>query len=152
MGHECPECRFVPDAGNLLAFLVPKEEREKANQKPVFVGKFTMPGWSGHSGFYIFRCPECEEVSIDYPHGYCENGCLYICCDICQFRIVFYPRQYREVYQREGVAAPPTFWEELKVLWRNRKKIKEFRKAATAETEAVEEMGVRVVEDADDLF
>lgn len=165
MIHECSECSFVPDAGALLVFVVPKEIRDRANHKPEFVGKFTMPGWSGHSGFYVFKCPECDEVRIDYPHGYCENGRIYIRCDKCRFQIVFYPGKYRDVYEREGVVMPPTFWEELKHLWRkrNRKKLKALRKNTTAEAEAVETMGVRVVpanedirrvveEDGDDLF
>ena len=124
MGHECSECRFVPDAGTLLAFVVTKEVRDRAAKKPEFVGKFTMPNWVGHSGFYVFKCPECGEVCVDYPHGYCENGCIYIRCDTCPFRIVFYPDRYREVYKREGVVAPPTVWEELRSLWKNRNKIK----------------------------
>ena len=163
MGHECSGCSFVSDAETLLAFLVPREVRARASQKPEFVGKFTMSGWSGHSGFYVFRCPDCEEVRIDYPHGYCENGCLYIRCDKCRFRIVFYPGEYRDVYKRENVVAPPTTWEIFKDLWKNRKKFKALRKNAAAEVEAVEAMGVRVVpiseetrrvveEDGDDLF
>ncbi len=148
----CKECTFVPDTGTLLAFNVPKEVRDKANQKPKFVGKFTMPNWTGHSGFYIFLCPNCDEVRVDYPHGYCENGHLYIRCDRCRFRVVLYSGEYRDIYRRENVVAPPTFWEELKIFWKNRKKVGELRKAAVAEVEKAEEMGVKVVEDADDLF
>lgn len=146
MGHWCSDCTFVADTGTLLTL------RDKASHKPEFVGKFTMSGWTGHSGFYLFKCPDCEDICVDYPHGYCENGCLYIRCDRCQFRIVFYPGQYKDVYKRENVIAPLTFWEELKCLWRDRKELKAIRKNAIAEAEAVEEMGVRVVEDADDLF
>ena len=131
MAHECSGCSFVPDAGILLSFVVEREVRDRANQKPEFVGKFTMPDWTGHSGFYVFKCPDCDEVRIDHPHGYCENGCLYIRCDRCRFRIVFYPGKYRDVYKRENVVAPPTTWETFRSLWRNRKKIRELRKTAT---------------------
>lgn len=130
MGHECSDCSFVVDATTLLLFLVPREIRERAGKKPEFVGKFTMTDWAGHSGFYIFKCSDCDIVCIDYPHGYCENGCLFLRCDKCQFRFVFYPSQYRDVYEREGVVAPLTTWETLKHFWRNRKKIKEIRKTA----------------------
>ena len=154
MAHECSECSFVPDAGTLLAFVVSREVRDRTGQKPEFVGKFTMPGWTGHSGFYVFKCPECDDVRIDYPHGYCENGCLYIYCDKCRFRIVFYPGRYRDVYKREQVVAPPTVWEILKYHWKNRKKFRKARRT-NSDIEAVEAMGVRVVvpsDDDNDLF
>lgn len=118
---ECKECTFVPDAETLLTFHVSREVRGTASDQPEFVGKFTMPGWSGHSGFYLFRCPDCDDTCIDYPHGYTSEGCLYIRCDHCRFKIVFTPRKYKDVYRREKVVSPPTFWETLKELWRLRK-------------------------------
>ncbi len=125
---DCKECAFAADTESLLTFNVPRKLREKAGGKPVFVGKFTMPGWSGHSGFYLFKCTECGRVCVDYPHGYTDGGCLYLRCDHCRFKVVLTPRKYREVYESEKVVAPPTFWQELKSLWETRKKIKDFRK------------------------
>jgi hypothetical protein len=152
MAHECSQCSFVPDAGTLLTYVVSREQRASAGRKPVFVGMFTMGGWVGHSGFYLFKCRECDNICVDYPHGYRGNGYIYIRCDRCSFEIIFDPREHRDVYKRENVVPPPTAWEVLKSYWKNRKKIKELRKKAAAETEAVEAMGVKVVEDADDLF
>ena len=128
MGHECSDCSFVSDSGTLLLFLVPREVRDKASKEPKFVGKFTMTDWAGHSGFYLFKCSNCDTVCVDYPHGYCENGCLFLCCDKCRFRFVFYPGKYRDVYERENVVEPLTAWETFKYFLRNRKKIKELRK------------------------
>ena len=45
----CTECNFVRDKETLLTFLVPREQKEQATSKPLFVGNFTMPGWTGHS-------------------------------------------------------------------------------------------------------
>ena len=128
MGHWCSDCTFVVDPSNLLLYFVSRKMRASAGKKPVFVGKFTMPDWVGHSGFYLFKCQDCGNVCIDYPHGYRDNGCLYIKCYRCQLEVILTPGKYREVYQRENVVAPPTFWEEVKGLWKLRKQIKELRK------------------------
>ena len=142
MAHECSDCMFVPDSDTLLTFFVPRELRNSAGKKPLFVGKFTMPGWAGHSGFYLFRCPYCDDVCVDYPHGYRDKGCLYIQCDRCGHEIVFTPGKYREIYKRENVVAPPTFWEELRGSWKLRKQMKELRKGVA---KIEDEHGVKVV-------
>ncbi len=66
----CTECSFVQDKETLLTFLIPRELKAKATNMPLLVGKFTMPEWTGHNNFYIFRCKRCDCVSVDYPHGY----------------------------------------------------------------------------------
>lgn len=123
---DCKECTFVLDTASILSLYVPREVRDKANKKPKFVGKFTMPGWSGHSGFYLFGCPECDDICVDYPHGYSENGCIYVRCNRCQFKIVFYPDRHRDIYSREGVVPPPTIWQQLSSVWNSRPTIKEW--------------------------
>ena len=146
MTHECSQCTFVLDTDFLIAYFVTKVQRESATKKPVFVGMFTMNNWAGHSGFYLFKCPHCDEVRIDYPHGYCDKGHLYIRCGRCDFRTVFYPGKNRDVYQREGVVPPPTFWQELRYILKLRfsreegKRIRSMREAV----EKIEEHGVRV--------
>lgn len=125
---DCKECIFVADAETLLTFFVDRKLREKAGAKPVFVGKFTMARWSGHSGFYLFKCsnPECEKVCVDYPHGYTSEGFLFLRCDRCRFKIILYPRKYREIYERDDVHIPEGFtWRGLFklicFLWTTRK-------------------------------
>lgn len=143
MGHECSECTFVPDADTLLTFCVSRELRNSVSHEPVFVGKFTMNGWVGHSGFYLFHCPDCEDVCVDYPHGYRENGYLYIRCGRCRYEVTFTPgRKYKEIYKREKVVAPPTFWETIRELWRLRKRNNELRKSAAI---IEDKYGVRVI-------
>ncbi len=122
MGHECSDCKFAPDSGAILTFFVPRELRDLAGNKPVFVGKFTMGGCTRPSGFYLFRCPDCGDTCIDYPHGYRSNGRLYIQCDRGRVEIILPPGKYKDVYKREKVVAPPTFWEELKSLWKLKKR------------------------------
>ncbi len=121
---DCKECTFVADAETLLTFFVPRQTRAKANTNPVFVGKFTMAHWTGHSGFYLFECSECGCVCVDYPHGYTSGGCLYLRCDRCRFRIILNPREYKNVYEKEGVILPRTIWETLKDYWYLRKSLK----------------------------
>ncbi len=76
---ECKECIFVKDAKTLLSSIIPREKKEKVGNKPEFIGKFTMPNWTGHLDFYLFRCKECGTVSVDYPHG--RTG--YLICNKC---------------------------------------------------------------------
>ena len=118
---ECKECTFASNIEELLVFNVPKEMRDKANHRPEFIGKFTMPGWTGHSGFYLFKCEVCQEICVDYPHGYRGNGCLYLRCGQCGYEIVLTPRKYGDVYKRDNVVPPPTFWKMIKTLWALRK-------------------------------
>ncbi|MEX2090540.1 MAG: hypothetical protein WD989_00175 [Candidatus Paceibacterota bacterium] len=112
----CGKCSFVQDKGTLFAFFVDRKEKAIANEKPKFVGFFTLPNWVGHSGFYLFKCPDCGNLCIDYPHGYHENGCLYVRCERCDFTTTFYPDKYGDVYERENIVAPSSVWQEIKHL------------------------------------
>ena len=105
----CKECKFVADKQSLLLYFVTRELRDSATKEPKFVGKFTMPDWTGHSGFYVFRCQECESVCVDYPHGYNQHGRIYLRCNdnSCRQTLVLEPRKARDIYEREKVVAPP---------------------------------------------
>ncbi|OGN01906.1 MAG: hypothetical protein A3I26_02800 [Candidatus Yanofskybacteria bacterium RIFCSPLOWO2_02_FULL_43_10] len=148
MVHECSDCTFVADAGNLLTYFVPREKRDSAGNKPVFVGKFTMTDWAGHSGFYLFKCPDCGDVCVDYPHGYRDNGCLYIRCGRCRFEIILSPGKYKDIYRREQVVSPPTVLQELRGLWKARKQIKDLRRTAG---EIEDKHGVKVLVSGEDI-
>ena len=50
--HECSDCTFVQDKETLFILLVSRDLKEKATNKPLFFGKFTMTGWVGHSGLF----------------------------------------------------------------------------------------------------
>jgi len=60
----CTECSFVQDNETLFTYLVPREMKERATGDPEFVGKFTLPGYTGHFSFYVFKCPFCMKVSV----------------------------------------------------------------------------------------
>lgn len=115
--HHCPDCTFVtdfdpPSFPNTVQKLV-----KKAGKKPKFCGLFTMPGWSGHNGFYVFRCQECRQLSIDYPHGYTgdglRSGLLYLRCGICDYQSLIYDKK---IYAFQGISAPPSLWKIFKRL------------------------------------
>ena len=122
----CAECVFASDKKTLLIFMVDRKIRQAAGYDPIFVGKFTMPGWVGHSRFYLFKCWECNVVCVDYPHGYTSRGCIYLRCDNCLSQLVINPDKGwgEEIYAREGIVAPPksksgkTFMNCLKFLRR----------------------------------
>ncbi|OGN04773.1 MAG: hypothetical protein A2831_01890 [Candidatus Yanofskybacteria bacterium RIFCSPHIGHO2_01_FULL_44_17] len=59
-----------------------------------------MAGWRGHSFFYAFKCPDCDNVSIDYPHGY-E---LYFRCAFCLKCVSI---DDKKIYRDCGVEPPP---------------------------------------------
>ncbi len=80
--HECDECTFVPDI-EFIARTLPSDVMGKISKEPVFIGSFTMPDWTGHSKFYVFRCAACKEIVVDYPHGYTSHGYLFLCCYGC---------------------------------------------------------------------
>lgn len=142
----CTSCKFVQDKETLLLYIIPREFRAKATEKPLFVGLFTMPGWTGHSAWYLFKCKDCGSVVVDYPHGY-RGSFLYLHCGSCSSELILDGR-YREIYEREGAPAPPSLLEWLKYLWKHRptRKDRERQKALLDTYEKIEqEHGVRVV-------
>jgi hypothetical protein len=113
----CTECTFVQDIESLFIYLVPRELKEKAVKKPLFLGKFTMIGWNGHSGFYLFKCKSCGQVYVDYPHGYTDFGLMFLRCEHCQAKISLEVTEEKALYERERVFIPkPTREERIRDL------------------------------------
>lgn len=121
---DCKECTFALDAASILSFHVPKEVRDKANHEPKFIGKFTMPGWTGHSSFYLFMCEFSGTIVVDYPHGYTTMGSCYLNC-VCGNRLLL---KKREDYERDSISVPLIAFTK-KEIWENSKKlVEEFEK------------------------
>lgn len=113
----CTECRFVQDKETIFIYLVSRDIKDKVTNKPLLVGKFTMTGWTGHYGFYLFRCESCSHVSVDRLHGYTDFGLMYLRCDFCQKILPIEVTNEREIYETEGVYIPkPTREERLQDL------------------------------------
>lgn len=87
-----------------------------------------MLGWVGHSGFYLFRCKNCESASVDYPHGYTDFGLIYLRCDKCEQNLSLEISEEKGIYEREGVYIPPSTLEERK------KEFREVSKTLEGET------------------
>ena len=103
--HECDKCTFVASTEDIV---IPKEASSRINHAPFLVGIFSMPGWSGHSPFYVFTC-YCNFDSVDYPHGYTNYGLLYLKCQNpeCQKKLELCPNKNRAVYELVGGEIPP---------------------------------------------
>jgi len=121
MAHECPECVFVANREGI--FLCWKR-KVKAERQPKLLGCFTMPDWSGHSEFYLFRCLACGAGSVDYPHGYANDGTrdglLYLSCQNCGSTRPLYKK---ETYEALGAPAPPDFWGVIRQIRAMRKRV-----------------------------
>lgn len=101
----CKECEFVRDKETILTFLANKEVRNSAGKNPVCLGKFTMPGWTGHASFYIFRCRSCEEICVDSPHGY-RGEYMYLSCDSCRREIILNKKEHEQIYIADNLYVP----------------------------------------------
>lgn len=123
MAHECSKCTFVANEESIFTGWASKA---KAGKKPKLVGCFTLPNWTGHLRFYLFRCLACKMASVDYPHGYTSDGMrsglLYFFCPYCESTNPLYDR---EIYESSGMPAPPSFWGVVKQMWFLRKRLKE---------------------------
>lgn len=80
MAHGCKDCTFVASREDIY---ISPELAQKLSTKPVFVGNFTLPSWSGHARFYALLCPECDAKVVDYVQGYTNGDFLFFCCDSC---------------------------------------------------------------------
>lgn len=141
----CTECTFVQDKETLFVFIVPRDLKEKATNDPLFFGKFTMPGWTGHSSFYLFRCKYDGTVVIDYPHGYTSMGSCYLRCS-CGAKLIL---TKKEDYDRDNIAIPPIalgFRENYK---NNLKIFDDLKKSKPMDLSdavaSIEDKGVRVI-------
>lgn len=103
--HECENCVFVVSRESI--YIDPKLA-QKLTTKPVFVGNFALPGWSGHLRFYAFICPECGARVVDYTHGYTNGNFLFFCCDSCGDKDwpTVLPVLDKEVYIAESTPLP----------------------------------------------
>lgn len=108
----CGECAFVADRETLFAFMVDRSLKQTVGHDPVFVGRFTMVGWAGHSGFYLFRCKACESVVVDYPHGY-HGPYWYLRCSDCGHSLDLSSSKFRSIYENNN-GFVPKFVEEVK--------------------------------------
>ena len=129
MGHECEVCTFV---ASKEAIHVDPEIVRSLGWKPVFINFFTLLKWSGHSAFYVFKCPECKQPSIDYPHGYIDFGLLYFNCEKCGSVIPLEVGPNRKIYEREEVPVPP-----LRLRQRKMNVEQELRAAAAARISSI---------------
>lgn len=109
MSHECSECTFVNAAESIL---IKPEVFKNLSHRPVYVGKFTMPGWVGHANFYAFKCPKCSLSTTDYPHGYTDGGRLYFNqdhssnCKVSDGERSVLPINDAKIYRAEGIKSP----------------------------------------------
>lgn len=78
------------------------------------LGRFTMPGWTGHGMFWLFTCPECQLPAVDYLHGYRP----YLRCPLCDVRLSVNGARF---YEAAGLPLPPTRAQEKEYL-RERKR------------------------------
>lgn len=108
--HECAECSYVASKENIF---IDQRLLRRMGEKPIFLGAFTMPGWSGHGNFYLLKCSACGTALVDYPHGYQRDGSLYFSCYNCPAGSMIHSLKYTaitikdpQVYKREKIAIP----------------------------------------------
>lgn len=116
----------------ILIFVRSRLRPYSSSFKIEFCGMYTFPGWSGHTGVYLFRCDDCGEVRVDSPHGYTESGLFFLRCSKCKKTFPLEPRDSREIYVRENAHIP-------------KETLKERQKELNDIVEALSKKGVRVV-------
>ncbi len=108
MAHECPRCTFV---ANRESIYISPQWKAKAVYEPLTFGVYTMKDWVGHTNFYLFKCSECQQASVDYLHGYTSlgslSGLLFLSCLHCNTKLVL-DSHYKNVYESEGFEPPPS--------------------------------------------
>ena len=130
----CGECAYIP----CPSYIRPTEAQRRAvvETRPQAIlrglgfgswedsilelGHHTMHLWRGHAMFYLFLCPNCGAYAVDYLHGMT----LYMSCDACDARI---PLTQERFYEERGGEPPPSFFEQLKSLWRLRKELRALK-------------------------
>ncbi len=104
--HHCDECLVVESTRDILLYNTNRELKEKVTSNPELCGKFTQPGWSGHSCFYVFKCENCSTVCVDYPHGYTQFGLLFLRCSNCCGDLPLQVPRYNSIYIDADVVIP----------------------------------------------
>ncbi|MEK7151217.1 MAG: hypothetical protein AAB784_00680 [Patescibacteria group bacterium] len=112
MGHICSECTFVNSAKDIF---VDRKTRDKAGRKPIYVGTFTLPKYTGHLKFYLFICSCCEQIVIDHPSGYTDGGFLFFVCGSCKWASIIYDKK---IYVDAGIPKPSLIRDIFCGLWR----------------------------------
>ena len=112
MGHICSECTFVNSAEDIFVDI---KTRYKVGRKPIYVGTFTLPKYSGHLKFYVFTCRCCEQIVVDHPRGYSDFGFLFFVCNSCKWANIIYDKK---IYASEGIVKPSLVGRMLRALRR----------------------------------
>ena len=80
------QAEFIKGEKYLLAGCTSEHfEQLETTGRPVKLGYFTKEGWSGGLPFYLFKCPTCLNVSVDYKHGHRP----YLSCVSCRTSVTF---------------------------------------------------------------
>lgn len=99
----CKECSFVSDKETIFTYFVNRElKTSQTIDKPIFVGKFYFPKWTGHSGFYLFKCEDCENLSVDQVHVNSSGPNLH--CQHCGCYHELNPVDHRDIIINEGLS------------------------------------------------
>lgn len=114
-GTDCQTCTFIVSTNHIE--VTPLQEL-KAQFSIVELGYFTMPNWSGHSMFYLFKCPHCGDLQRSYVHGFDAH----LVCYDCQGDYYVSGKRF---YENDGRVSPPSFWQQLKFLFELRKRMKD---------------------------
>ena len=132
----CGRCTFVADADFIVVTSAQRQQAEVTLAKKlrslaglydledtiIPLGRFTLPGWSGHLMFWLFTCGDCQTQSVDYLHGYR----LYLKCQRCGVHLSVRGARF---FEEAGVPLPPSEWQMLKHDWRLRRARKLAAKA-----------------------
>jgi len=70
----------IPDVGRVWEEL-PRLKKFLVNHgQAIFIGKYTESGSSDELEFFLFKCPRCQELNINYRHGFNQ----YLPCHHCK--------------------------------------------------------------------
>lgn len=100
------------------------------------LGRYTLPGFSGHMMWYGFICCNCGGINCDYIHGHDA----YITCQLCGSNIYVHSKRF---YTNDGRPAPRP-WRDLFRFWRMSRRMRKMRNI-DSEIESIEAMGIRVL-------
>jgi len=85
----CAKCRFAENYDGIVNLVSDKSRRRALRGKVVSIGLFTMPNWIGHINFYLFKCPDCKNITANYPPG---DGDFVRCTHCHRGRVSIYGR------------------------------------------------------------
>ena len=111
----CGQCTFVADRDFIVVTPAQRQQAEVTladklrsrvglydlEDSIVFIGRFTMPGWTGHNAFWLFTCPGCRRQDVDYLHGFD----LYLKCHHCGSPVHVLGDRF---YEEADTPKPPT--------------------------------------------